>query len=247
VLRTLCFSLLSLSSFAGVVLYEGRDAGVGPGEARPNSDAARDAFLAALGVLPAFTLTFEDVPLGYALVLNFTTFTVTQVGTEPTAGPEPSGVTDSFPDNIIGYNTTPGGKNFLRFTPTWNIGTAGARLTFKTPIEYFGAYFTGLGTAAGSLNAKFNDGSGDLSFPIKGGSGGGVQFFGFTTFGAPITQMDLVLEGVYGTRDIYAMDDVITGLRATYVPDVPEPSTYGLAGAALAALAFLRRRCAGCA
>ena len=242
-IRILCASVLALSSFGAVIVYEGRDAGVGPGGARPISDAARDAFLASLGAAPTFTLTFEDVPQGYAAVLNFTTFSFSQIGTEPTTGTGESGVTDDVPDGILGYNTTAGGKNFLRFTPTFDIGTAGARLTFTDPIEYFGAYFTGLGTAAGSLNAKFNDGSGDLSFPIKGGDGGGVQFFGFTTFGSPITQMDLVLEGVVGSRDIYALDDVITGLEPTFVPDgVPEPSTYALAGTALAALAFLRRR-----
>ncbi len=238
-------ALLALGGLAygGIVTYEGRDAVVGPGGPRPVADAARDSFLAAIG--PAyFTLTFEGLPLGYAATLNFTTFHIDQVGTMATTGlnPNDAGVTtDTTTPRTLGYNTTPGGDTFVRFVPIFDIGTAGASLVFKSPIEFFGAYFTGLGTAAGSLNARFNNGTAQ-SLPVVGGIGGGVQFFGFTTFGAPITELDLVLEGVLGdTRDIYAIDDVITGLRPTFVPSTPEPATLALVGGAIALLAVLRR------
>jgi hypothetical protein len=130
----------------------------------------------------------------------------------------------------------------LRFTPKVNIGTAGATLTFNTPIEYFGAYISGLGSAAGTLNAKFNDGT-VQSLGIAGGSGGGVQFFGFTSFGNPITKLDLVLDGVYGSRGIFSIDDVITSLKPDYVDDgqVPEPASASLVIAALGLLAVRRR------
>jgi hypothetical protein len=238
--------LLALGGLAygGIVTYEGRDGGAEPGDSRPVADAARDSFLAAIG--PAyFTLTFEGLPLGYAATLNFTTFHIDQVGTEATTGlnPNDAGVTSdtTFP-SVLGYNTTPGGNTFVRFVPIFDTGTAGASLVFNSPIEFFGAYFTGLGTAAGSLNAKFNNGT-TQSLPVVGGPGGGVQFFGFTTFGAPITQLDLVLEGVLGdTRDVYAIDDVITGLQPTFVPGTPEPATLAMVGGAFVVLALLRRR-----
>lgn len=235
-------------SQAAVVRYDGRDAMAGPNDARPNSQAAHDAFVSAIGQT-YFTLTFEGVPTGYAQTLNFTTFKFEQVGTTNQVFTDDvgqyTGVTkndDRTVPEILGFNTTSGGHTFLRFTPVFDIGTAGATLTFNTPIEYFGAYISGLGSAAGTLNAKFNNGSAQ-TLHIEGGDGGGVQFFGFTSFGNAITQLDLVLDGVFGTRDIYSIDDVITPLRPDYIDNgtVPEPTSASLALAALGLLAVRRR------
>jgi len=229
---------------AAVVRFDGRDAVAGPGDPRPNADAARSAFLSAVGGSP-FALTFEGVPIGYAPLLNFTTFTFTQVGTADTIfGGNDTGVTkDTQEATTLGYNTTPSGDTVLRFTPIFDVGTAGATLNFTQPIEYFGAFITGLGSAAGTLNAKFNNGSSQV-LPVTGGPGGGVQFFGFTTFGAPFTSLDLVLDDVFGSRDIYSIDDVITGLQPTFQPGntVPEPSSLALSMGVLAAAGALRRR-----
>lgn len=231
-------------SHAAVTQYDGRDAGAGPGDARPNADAVRSAFLANVGA-GAFTLTFEGVPIGYAPSLNFTTFSFEQVGTASTIfGGADTGVTNDIQNpTILGYNTTVGGETFLRFTPIFDIGTAGARLTFNSPIEYFGAFISGLGSAAGTLNAKFNNGTAQL-IPITGGPTGGVQFFGFTTFGSPITSLDLVLENVIGgSRDIFAIDDVITGLRPTFEPAVvPVPGAAWIFGSGLLLMAGVMRR-----
>lgn len=239
-------------SQAAVIRYDGRDAMVGPTDARPNSIAAHNAFVAAIGS-SYFTLTFEGLPTGYAQTLNFTTFKFDQVGTDnyvfggPSAGDfgQYTGVTkntDRTDPPTLGFNTTAGGDTFLRFTPKFDIGTAGATLTFNTPIEYFGAYISGLGSAAGTLNAKFNDGSAQ-SLGIAGGPGGGVQFFGFTSFGNPITRLDLVLDDVFDTRDIYSIDDVITSLKPDFIDDrkIPEPASASLILAALGLLAMRRR------
>jgi hypothetical protein len=239
-------------SQAAVIRYDGRDALAGPTDTRPNSQAAHDAFVTAIGS-NYFTLTFEGLPLGYAQTLNFTTFKFEQVGTTNLVNEflgsddtgQYTGVTKNTPtgeEEILGFNTSTGGDTFLRFTPKMNIGTAGATLTFNTPIEYFGAYISGLGSAAGTLNAKFNDGSAQ-SLGVAGGPGGGVQFFGFTSFGSAITQLDLVLDGVYGSRDIYSIDDVITSLKPDYIETgkVPEPASASLLLAALGLLAMRRR------
>lgn len=233
----------AISAHAGTMRYDGRDSGAGPSDPRPIATQARDDFLAAIGGSP-YTLTFEGVPIGYAASLNFTTFRFDQIGTDPTIfGGDDTGVTQSTQNSTIGFNTTPGGNTFLRFAPTFDVGTAGARLTFNTPINYFGAFFSGLGTAAGTLNAKFNDGSEQL-LPITGGSGGGVQFFGFTS-DSSFTTLDLVLQGVTGdTRDVYAIDDVITALRPTFV-EVPEPSALALVVGALGLMTASRRRAKG--
>jgi hypothetical protein len=235
--------LATLSCSAGVIVFQGNDAGAGPGSPRPQANAARDAFLAAIAGSSSFLLDFESIPVQYAAVINLTTMTLSQIGTTADAdGGVSTGATVGA-NATLGYNTTPGGEKFLRITPIFDIGTAGARLTFNTPVEFFGVFITGLGTAAGNLTIEFNNGAA-FALPVQGTTTGGVNFIGFTTFGAPITYVDMVLRGVTGSRDIFALDDIITGLQPTYVSsgDVPEPTTLSLAGVALAGLAILRRR-----
>jgi hypothetical protein len=244
-LAIMLLAVASISQAATVVRFDGRDEGAVPGGARPNAEAARTAFLTAVGGSP-FTLTFEGLPIGYAPTLNFTTFTFDQVGTDSTIfGGADTGVTnDTQNPTVLGYNTTPGGDTFLRFTAIFDIGTAGGKLTFNSPIEYFGAFFTGLGTAAGTLNAKFNNGTAQV-LPITGGPNGGVQFFGFSTVGSPITSLDLVLDGVIGgSRDIYAIDDVITALQPTFQPTavIPVPGAALIFGSGLLLMAAVMRR-----
>lgn len=233
-------TFLAASTFGAVVTYEARDAGAGPLDARPLSDAARDAFLVAITGKTSYLLDFESIPVQYAANINLTNMKLEQIGT--TADVD-GGVTKGSnfpPDGTLGYNTTNGGARFLRIVPIFDIGTAGARLVFDTPVEFFGAYFTGLGTAAGNLTVEFDNG-GFVSLPVAGGAGGGVNFLGFTSFGAPFSSVDMVLRGVQGSRDIYAIDDIITGLEPIYA-GVPEPGTFALGGLALAGLiAFAKR------
>lgn len=242
-MRLLALGLaLAMACSGAIITYEGRDAGVGPGGARPNSDLAQSNFLAAVAAATPFTLDFESIPVQYSNSINLTTMTLFQVGT---ANESNAGVTDVPGDATLGYNTTSGGSHFLRIVPQFGIGTAGARLVFNSPVEFFGAYFTGLGTAAGSLTVEFDNGdpAGPFAYPVVGGDGGGVNFFGFTTFGAPITEVTMVLRGVTAdSRDIYSIDDITTGLEGRYVGDVPEPSTYMLLASGLAGFAFLRRK-----
>lgn len=236
---TRCFAALSP---AAVIVYEDFDNGAGPSAPRPNSDAAQSAFLAAVSGSSPSTLTFESIPVQYSNVINLTTMTLFQVGTINQGNAGGTNVADSA---ILGYNTTSGGSTFLRIFPEFGIGTAGARFVFNTPVEFFGAYFTGLGTAAGALTVEFDnrDATGSYALPVTGGSLGGVNYLGFTTFGAPITEVSMVLRGVVGsTRDIYSIDDITTGLVAKYQPEVPEPSTYLMMSGGLVGLAWLRRR-----
>ena len=51
----------------------------------------------------------------------------------------------------VGYNTTTAGEQFIGFEPIFDIGTASLEFSFDFPIQAFGAYITGLGTADGGV------------------------------------------------------------------------------------------------
>jgi hypothetical protein len=222
---------IATTSHATLTLFAGADPGVGPGGARPTSDAAAASFDLAVGSFDV--IDFEGLTSGnFGMLTVFPGVDVTLTGTDNDADPGIS--TDN--DTILGYNTTSGGSQHLRVVPIFDIGTASALFDFGDPINAFGTYLTGLGTANGNLHVLFDDGSmQDLS--VAGSTLGGVQFFGFTSDGAPIASVTFQLQNVTaGTRDIFGIDDVRFSTAA------PEPGTIALLGVALLALAGATRR-----
>lgn len=230
-----------LGAQAGIVSYGGRDAGAGPGDPRPVADAAQASFLSAVAGHAPHTLDFESIPVQYSSDINLTTMHLLTVGTTPDIHSGVTNDTSEVSPSILGYNTTPGGANFLRIVPIFDIGTVYAQLVFNSPVDYFGAFFTGLGTASGNLSLEFDNGT-FQSLPVTGGSGGGVNYFGFTSFGQSFSSVTMALRNVVGSRDIFAIDDITTGLQATYVPTVPEPETYAMLLAGLGLLGLSVRR-----
>jgi len=234
----ICFVACSGHAQAAIIIFSGSDPGVGPGGARPNSNAAAASFDAAAGALGTVnTINFESAPLGNFAALGLGSgVTATLAGTAIDSN---AGITDVLGDSTLGYNTTAGGSRFLRVVPIFDIGTASATFDFDTPVQAFGTYVTGLGTAAGALHVVFSDGTAqDLS--VAGSPSGGVQFFGFTDEGKLISSIQLRLTGVTGSRDIFSVDDVrfVAASEA-----VPEPSTLAIfAVAGLGAGVYLRRR-----
>lgn len=237
-----CLTVLAAAgpSRADIVIFSGSDPGVGPGGARPNSDAAAAAFDAAAAALGAVNvITFESAPLGNFASLGVAPgVTAMLSGTDTDVNP---GVTNVAGDTTLGYNTTAGGGRFVRVVPIFNIGTASLEFVFATPVQAFGAYITGLGTANGNLQFRFNDGA-NQSLAVGGSSNGGVRFFGFTDAGTSISSVRLELSGVSGTRDIFGVDDVRFVGAGTQA--VPEPGTLSLCVAMAACLSGygLRRR-----
>jgi len=222
------------TSDAAPITFDALDAGVGPGGARPNSDAAAAAFdLAADNLGLIGLIDFEGLAIGdFGTMVVAPGVTVTLSGTAASAD---AGITGTAGSATLGYNTTATGANHLRVVPVFDVGTCSATFDFDRPTEFFGAYLTGLGTANGNLHVLFEDGTNqDLS--VMGTGSGGVKFFGFTDAGKSISQVTLELQGVQGSRDIFGIDDV------RY--EIPEPSTFAMMALAglLGGLAYRRRR-----
>ena len=204
-----------------IVLIEGKDPGVGPGGARPNSDAAAAGFDSAAALLgPVSIIDFEGENVGGFVSREVAPgVAVTFFGND--IGDAGQGIaTDNMGaggPTILGYNTTLGGTKHLRMVPLSRVGTATVVFDYAAPIQAWGAYLTGLGTADGSLFVTFDDGM-SQEFNVTGDAGGGVQFFGFTDAGKSIVSIGLELRGVSSSRDIFGVDDV------RHVA-IPEPSS----------------------
>jgi hypothetical protein len=229
---TLGFVFNGTPCHAAVIIYSGSDPGVAAGGARPNSDAARSAFLTAIGT-PQHMIDFEGLPTGFSNPLS------------PAPGVSISfsnvdslftGVSNQNSTNL-GYNTTLGGSQHLRLGP--NFGSDGiATFNFDSPISAFGAYFTGVALDLGLVRVQFNDGSAQDFSLNPGGPGGGVLFWGFTSFGNSINSVSIRSDSINsGLRDIIGIDDVVTASAV-----IPEPATFAVFGLMAAGALGLRRR-----
>lgn len=221
--------LLSAPTWGAV--HFGLDIGAGQGDAFPLADAARQSFDTAIASLgPASTLTFESLPVGNSTNL------------QPSADVSVvlSGVDSGFntidtvlgvvgETEIVGYNNTVGGTKFVRVAPAFGAGTALASFTYAQPIQAWGAFITGLGTAAGNLFIEFVGVNGQ-TFSVVGSQSGGTAYFGFVDSSASIVEVRLSLRNVSGTRDIFGIDDV----RSVRVPGPFAGSLLCIAGVALA-------------
>jgi len=241
VLRLVSFTALLLSAAlasASIITYSGDDPGVGPGGARPNSDAAHAAFAGATSV--AGTITFEGLPLGFSSSIDLGGGnSVDLTGDWDTSG---GGIRNDAV-TATGYNTTSGGSEYLGVWPNFVNGSVSATFNFGSSIDSFGAYLTGTeDDFPGTITLNFSDGSSEtLTIPKNPpGSGGGVEFFGFTDAGASISSVTFTETGDFTSgRDIWGIDDVSFGNTNT---TVPEPGSIFLFGTGLAGLAGVIRR-----
>ena len=196
---------LATESLSALPIY-GIDPGAGPADPRPNSDAAAVSFAGVAGALgTVMTIDFEDQPLGSFVTLPVFPGVVAELSGTTSEG----GVLldNSVTPERLGYNTTSAGLKHVGVWPTFDIGTCFLRFSFSTPVQAFGTYVTGLGTANGDLVVQYMHG-GSQSIPVSGDSSGGVLYFGFVEPGAAIASVTLRLNGVIDTRDIFAVDDV---------------------------------------
>lgn len=226
------FAGRSAAAFAATILYQGADFGGAPGAPRPNTDAAAASFKSALQFFSA--IDFETLSVG-----NFATLTVAPGVTATLTGTAANGGISTLSSSTLGFNTTPGGAQFLHLSPLPNNALAAAVFNFAAPVDSFGAYITGLGSASGFLHVAFNDSTAQ-DLPLAGNAAGGVQFFGFTDFGASISAVSLEIRDTTASFDRIGIDDV--ALRAT---GAPEPAAGALLLAGLGGWLGARRRSAG--
>jgi PEP-CTERM motif len=195
-------------SKASPIVFQGIDLGASSLVTAPNSLAARNAFAAAAGALPIFD--FDTHTTGLTL--------------SPASSPQSCGFA------LCGGNTTAGGSQFYGAVFTTTI-------TFASPINAFGAYFSGwqrndqvLSYTAGSAV--------NLAMPAGDLGSGGMVFFGFIDAGKSITSI------TYSTAlgDFVGIDDILFGNAAA--SGVPEPGSLLLLGSGIGmiGLAAWRRR-----
>jgi hypothetical protein len=191
---------------------------------------------AAIAIGPINTITFEDQPVGYnATLIAAPGVTVTLSGDQffPGWG---TGVHNITLGNLFGFNTTPGGSNWLGF---YGFPVATCVFTFADPTNSFGMYMTGLQTPATmSLTIKFTDNASEvLSLPVN--SGGGAQYYGFTD-SIPFSSISITnIDPDVNESDIWGIDDVTYNVTSSAVP---EPCTILLFGTGLGGFVVYRLR-----
>jgi hypothetical protein len=179
-------------------------------------------------------ITFESVPVG-----SFTNLVVAPGVT--ISGVDGSGNnlfinnTPDFPSApaLDGFNTTPGGANYLE------MKGGALTFTFAAPVQFFAAILTGVQTSFFQDTVTFNDGSSQsINAPGTGtnSSNGALDFVGFTDAGKSITSVSI--NAGTASQDFIGVDDV------RFQAVVPEPSSvwFVLPGCVVLALGCRRYR-----
>jgi len=218
----LAATLAATPASAALVVYSGYDSAATSISTKPKSDAAHDAFLAAIAdQQDKHVATFESAALGAFSSLDLGGG-ATLTGADNGGKNQTIRGTTNCTFSGCGANTTAGGKNFLY------LNGGSATFTFGDPVHAFGAYFTG--AQLSGLTLTFDDGA-SQSVAVPGFFG--ADYVGFTDFGRQISKITFTSRG-----DFMSIDDV-----AFATSPAPEPASWalmilGFGGAG----AMLRRR-----
>jgi hypothetical protein len=130
--------------------------------------------------------------------------------------------TPNLPSNpsLDGFSITPGGQYIEDQAGTLTF-------TFASPVQFFGAYFTGLQIYYAQDTITFNDGSPETINALETGTGSGVgavNFLGFTDAGNAISSITITSNTGGAGTDYIGVDDVMYQSQTA----VPEPASIGL-------------------
>lgn len=227
--------VVAASSLHAQTVFSAFDVGAGPADPHPNANTAAAAYAAAANLLGTNTvINYESAPLGNVVNLVVAPG-VTQSGLDFFGVPQIIFNAPSFPPApaLGGYNTTLAGAKYTR------IEGGIVTYTFASPINAFGAYFTGIQPDFFQDTITFNDGT-PHTINIPGiGTAGGAAFAGFTDPGKFISSITITANDNFGADEI-GIDDI----RFSTAPSsVPEPGSIALfVGMALAGAGFIGRR-----
>ena len=216
------FALPGLSAFASPITYSGQDIVSTTSSPTPNSNAAAASFAAAAaGLGTVSTINFESAPLGSFSNLAIASG-VSVSGSDVGGNNQTIRNTTNFPlaPTLDGFNTTPGGANFVEMQG----GTL--TFTFTTPTQFFGAYFTGVQNFFGDY-VTFSDGTTQvINVPDAGTSDsvGAVDFVGFTDAGKSISSVTINAGSYEEGYDDIGVDDVSYQSAPSTAP-TPEPGS----------------------
>ena len=228
--RLAALSLLTVCAQANIITYTGRDLISSPADASLNADVANGNYIVA--VPNSNLISLAGLTPGTTNPVVVGGMTITWTNQEFNTIRNTVSVTQGF-----GANS----DNFISLDSFDTTQPVSAVLSFDSPIDAFGAFFTGAGNDSGGVTVSFNDGSAQ-SFTVQPStatpnSQGAIQYFGFTDFGASISSVTVAV----GTNDGGSFD--IIGFDAIRVDTAaPEPSTWLLLGVGLGGLVQLRRR-----
>ena len=240
---TASLAALATTSRAGTInAWSGLDYAVtNPAGLWPNSTSAQATFESnAMAFGPLNTITFENLPTG-SYSTGFLQSTIPAApGVVITEGSSAYlGVhSGDYPGQPFssGFNTTPGGSNFLTFPEGF------ATFTFAAPTNSFGFFLTGvqLTTLTTAIDLQFNDGTAQtLSIPIDAARG--VVYYGFidTSPFSSITVQTVNNQGFvfFDTDDFTYNNNFSTNTGTT-----PEPSSLLLLSTGALVLAGAIRR-----
>jgi hypothetical protein len=225
----LACAVLSLVAATGIsqayTVYFGEDLGYWPIPI-PNSNAARDAFMARL--VGVGTEDFESFALGTPapLTLDFGYATATLGG---------DGWVETG-DSV--------GRHPVSGSQYWNNVNIGMTIDFSDPQAAFGFYGTDIGDFGGHITLTLNDGSTtELIVPnTEFAPDGSTLYYGFVA-DSPSETFTQIVFGNTDLDDFFGFDDMTIGTIEQVVPPggIPEPMTLLVLGSVLGGAGLYRR------